>query len=406
MLLGVLGSASVGIATAAPVAAESVRTFYISASGDDANAGNSPATAWRTLRPASSGVLAGDTVLLEGGSTFVGPLSLDSRDTGVTVGSFGTGRARILGQGASGVMGYDVGGITIRDLDLVGDAAAFASDGGVNLYSDEPAGRRLSGVTIDHVTASGFKNGVEIGGANPGAGFGQVLISDVTANGNRDAGVITYGPAFNPSTPSYANSNVRVVRTTANRNLGNAADNLHNSGNGIVLGSVDGGSILSSTARGNGTLCVAPEGPVGIWTYDSRGIRIAHNTSTGNRTGGDADGDGFDLDQNVSDSSLEHNTSTGNDGAGYLVYAGQDNATTGNVVRWNSSEGDAGNNSWYGGITLAGEVHSVTVTGNTVDTTTSASHAPALAIKSGVTAAKISKNTLRSAAGYRVIARS
>ena len=190
----------------------------------------------------------------------------------------------------------------------------------------------------------------------------------------------------------------------ANNNLGNPADKVHNTGNGIVLGSVDGGSIMSSSASGNGIRCVAPEGPVGIWTYDSRGMRIAYNTATSNRTGGSADGDGFDLDQNVSGSYLEHNTSSNNDGAGFLVYTGQTNAAHHhNVVRWNTSKGDAKKNSWYGGITLAGKVQFVTVTGNNVDTSTSASHAPALAIKPGVAGAKISGNTLKSAASYGVV---
>lgn len=394
-LAGVTATTFATAASASPVA----QTYYVSPTGNDSNPGTSPATAWRTLQPVNSRSLAGDTVLLEGGSTFTGPLDLDSQDAGVTLGSFGTGRARILGHGSAGVKAYDAPDITVHDLDLAGDTAAYASSPGLDVYSDQPAGQRLSGITVSDVAVAGFKDGVAIGGANPGGGFADVSISAVKATGNRDAGVITYGPAFSASSPSYANANVRVVRTTANNNLGNPADRQHNSGNGIVLGSVDGGSITKSFASGNGLRCTAPEGGAGIWTYDSRDIRIAYDTSIGNRTGGPADGDGFDLDQNVSDSSLEHNVSSGNDGAGYLVYTGQDNAANhGNVVRWNSSNGDARKNSWYGGITLAGKVMSVTVTNNTVDTRRSPSHAPALAVKAGVTGARINSNTLRSAA--------
>ncbi|HVV76473.1 MAG TPA: right-handed parallel beta-helix repeat-containing protein [Mycobacteriales bacterium] len=393
-----------GLAWGAPAAsAEASSTFYVSASGNDALAGTSPATAWRTLTPVNSRVLAGDTVLLAGGSTFAGPLRLDDQDAGATVGSFGTGRARILGNSSPGVVGYDVGSVTLRDLDLVGDPAAYDGKSGVDLYSDQPAGERISGVSISHLDVRGFKNGIAIGGANPGAGFAHVSVVDTKTIGNRDNGLITYGPAFDAASPSYANADVTVSRTTANKNLGNASDTEHNSGNGIVLGSVDGGSVTRSSASGNGARCTAPEGPAGIWTYDSRDIRIAHDTATGNRTGGIADGDGFDLDQNVYDSSLEHNTSSRNDGAGYLVYAGEDSVNHGNVVRWNTSHGDARNNSWYGGITLAGNAHTVTVTANKVDTRTSASHAPALSIKPGVTHARIKHNTLMSAAGYRVI---
>jgi hypothetical protein len=402
-LISALGASALVTTTTAAAAAEPAHTYYVSATGNDALAGTSPAAAWRTLRPVNSHALAGDTVLLRGGSTFDGPLDLDHEDSGVTIDSFGTGRARIAARGTAAVMGYDVSAVTVRNLDLVGDVSAYASKGGVSLYNDRPAGQRLRGVTITNVAVNGFKNGVEIGGANPGAGFAEVLISHVKATGNRDAGVITYGPAFDASSPTYANADVKVVHTTANRNLGNPADAAHNSGNGIVLGSVDGGSITRSTARGNGSHCTAPEGPAGIWTYDSRGIRIAYNSATGNRTGGTADGDGFDLDQNVSDSRLVHNTSSNNDGAGYLVYAGPASATEHNVVRANTSSGDARNGHWYGGITLAGNVRVVSVIGNTVDTSMSPSHAPALTIKRGVVGAKIKANRLRSARGQRAV---
>lgn len=404
-LLSAAGAAGTALASPAAAAA-GTHTYYVSAAGNDAASGTSPATAWRTLRPVDSRVLAGDTVLLQGGSTFTGPLSLDSDDFGVTVGSFGNGRARIVGQGTNAVIGYDVGSVTVRNLDLVGDADAFTSKGGLSLYSDRPAGQRLSGVTIGNVTVKGFKNGVEIGGAHSGAGFDDVSITHVTAVGNRDAGVITYGPAFDPTAPSYANADVQILHTVANKNLGNPSDKTHNSGNGIVLGSVDGGSILRSSASGNGSLCSAAEGPAGIWTYDSRAVRIAYDTATGNRTGGLADGDGFDLDQNVTDSVLEHNTSYDNDGAGLLVYGGNAaSANRHNIVRWNESRNDAQRNGWYGGITLAGKVRSVTVRRNTVDTTRSASGAPALAIKHGVTKARIAHNTLRSAPNHIVVSR-
>jgi hypothetical protein len=401
-----LAAAAAGFAAPAE-AATAAHTYYVSATGNDAAAGTSPATAWRTLRPVNSQALEGDTVLLQGGSTFVGPLNLGSDDDGVTIGSFGTGRARILGQGSAGVVVYDTRAVTVRSLDLAGDAAAYASTPGLNVYSDQPAGQRLSGLTISHVRAEGFKDGVAIGAANAGAGFAHVSIADVEAIGNRDDGVITYGPAFDASSPTYANADVRVVHTVANNNLGNPAEKVLNTGNGIVLGSVDGGSVERSSASGNGLRCVTSDGPAGIWTYDSRDIRIAYDTATGNRTGGAADGDGFDLDQNVSDSSLLHNQSSHNDGAGYLVFTGQANAANhNNIVRWNVSKGDAQKNNWYGGITLAGKVHAVTVRDNTVDTRASASRAPALAIRPGVSGAKIRGNRLRSASGQRAMVRS
>jgi hypothetical protein len=405
VLLALAASPLLLAAPAAHADVVGAHTYYVSATGSDASPGLTPSTAWQTLQAVSSHALsAGDTVLLQGGATFNGPLYLDAADSGVTVGSFGSGRASIVGHGTSGVFGYDTSSITLHDLNVSGDAAAYTSKGGISFYSDRPAGQRLSGITISAISARGFKNGVELGAAHPGAGFARVSITDVTATANRDAGVITYGPAFNPSAPSYAHTGVQVLRTSAKGNLGNPADRVHNSGNGIVLGSVDGGAITSSRASGNGARCTAPEGPVGIWTYDSHGIKITNNVSTGNRTGGSADGDGFDLDQNVSGSFLEHNTSSGNDGAGYLVYTAQTSrAHHDNYVRWNRSSNDARKNSWYGAITLAGRIARVTVTGNTVDTRLSASHPAALTLKAGVLALRVTSNTLYAAPGYRVV---
>ena len=401
LVLTAMGLAGLGLTPAH--AADATHTFYISSTGSDAADGLSSATAWRTLAAANQRVFhAGDVLLLQGGATFDGPLSFDSSDSGVEVGSWGTGRATVTGKGAPAIFGYDTGAINVHDLDLVGDAAAFSSKGGLSLYNDLPT--RLAGVTIQNVDVQGFKNGIELGAAKPAAGYLHVLITDVHAHANRDAGVITYGPAFNAAQPTYAHADVQIQRVAADGNLGNASDTTHNTGNGIVLGSVDGGSIIGSRATGNGALCKAPEGPVGIWAYDARGIRIAYNNSDGNRTGGTADGDGFDLDQNVSGSVMEHNASAGNDGAGYLVYTGQsNNAQHDNTVRYNTSSNDAVKNSWYGGITVAGHLVHANVYGNRVTTAGSASHAPAVAIKTGVAAVQVTGNTLSAASGYGVV---
>jgi hypothetical protein len=399
--IGVMGSN-----LSSPAHAEDVtRTFYVSSTGSDAANGLSAATAWKSLAAVNKVAFRnGDMLRLQGGATFTGPLYFDAADGSVDVGSFGSGRATVLGKGTPAVQGYDAEGLTIHDLNLVGDAAAFADKGGLSLYSDQPAGTRLTGITISKVDVRGFKNGVEIGGKNPTAGFAQVRITDVRAHHNRDAGIITYGPAFNAAAPSFAHYDVRVLRSRADNNLGDAANTTRNTGNGIVLGSVSSGSIISSVAYGNGAMCRAPEGPVGIWAYDSRGIRIAYSKSYNNRTGGKADGGGFDLDQNVSKSLLERNNSSGNDGPGFLIFTAQSNsANTGNVVRYNTSTGDARKNGWYGGITVAGKVLRASIYGNTVNTSGSASHAPAISVKAGASGVTVSGNTLTAASGYNVV---
>src|ERR687890_1918664 len=76
-------------------------TYYISASGNDANAGTSIATPWRSIaRVNSSTFKPGDKILFEGGQTFQGGIWLGKATQGtaaqpIVVGSYGTSRADI-----------------------------------------------------------------------------------------------------------------------------------------------------------------------------------------------------------------------------------------------------------------------------------------------------------------------
>ena len=75
--------------------------YYVSAQGDDANDGRSQQTAWRTLsNVANASLHPGDSVLLRGGDTFVGPLktrSSGAEGAPILFSSYGTGRARVVG---------------------------------------------------------------------------------------------------------------------------------------------------------------------------------------------------------------------------------------------------------------------------------------------------------------------
>jgi len=139
-----------------------------------------------------------------------------------------------------------------------------------------------------------------------------------------------------------------------------------NTGNGIVVGCTSTGIIERCVAHDNGWLCDASEGPVGIWAYDSRYVTIQFNESYANRTGGGADGGGFDFDQNMAHSVIQYNYSHDNDGAGFLLAHGIDNHNFTNVtVRYNISEND-GRKNGYGGIMVWGRVLSAEVHNNTV----------------------------------------
>lgn len=314
----------------------------------------------------------GTRVLLHGGQVFHGQLRLDFKDAGsganpVTIGSYGAGKATISATSKSAITVYDTGGVTIQDVRVTGPATAANSNSGINVYSDLRPGRRTDHIVIRDVSATGFLDGISIGAAHPNAGFSDVQISHCDLYGNTDAGLLTYGPRFDAHAPSYANQDMRVDHVVAYRNLGNPLDKTTNSGNGIVLGSVRGGSITWSTAHDNGGKGAAIQGPAGIWTYDSTGVVISHNLAFRNKTANQVDGNGFGLDQNTSGSVLEDNLSYGNDGTGYLVFTALNNgAQRDNTVRGNISSQDGRDGAGlYGGITLIGPVSDTAIYQNT-----------------------------------------
>ncbi|WP_178380145.1 right-handed parallel beta-helix repeat-containing protein [Cryptosporangium aurantiacum] len=355
-------------------AAAAGRTFYLSATGSDAADGRATTTAWRTLSRANRETLGpGDRLLLQGGARFTGPLVISASGTAeqpLVVGSYGTGRAIVAGNGDSGIFVWNAGGIVIQDLTVIGDAGAYTRVGGISIYLDKARTTRVPYLRIARVEVSGFKNGIDIGTMVSGAGFQDVLIESVLAHDNRDTGVLVYGPPFGPAGGAYAHADVRVRSVNAYRNLGDPQNLTANTGSGIVLGSVDGGVIADSTAYENGSQCRAPEGPYGIWAYDSRRITIERNIAYRNRTGASIDGGGFDLDQNVGSSVLQHNLSYSNDGPGIMVYTGRANdLNTGNTVRFNISVDDARGAGDYGAMTIAGRISDAAIYHNTIVST-------------------------------------
>src|SRR5678815_626384 len=76
------------------------------------------------------------------------------------------------------------------------------------------------------------------------------------------------------------------------------------SGSGIILGGVASGTIEWSVAHDNGWRGNAG---VGIWSYASSNILIQHCQSFRNRTAGQVDGGGFDLDGGMTDSIMQYN---------------------------------------------------------------------------------------------------
>ena len=354
--------------------------YYVNPGGSDSAGGTSQASAWRTLaRVNQASLRPGDRVYLAGGQTFTGTLAFDAADTGtgsvpIVVSSYGSGRATIAAGQSSGVAAYNTAGITISNIDIVGAGRTSNSSSGIEFYADLPGNVTLAGIRIDNVGVSGFgKQGIVIGSWNGATGFRDVSITGVLAHDNALAGIATYAAVPN------VHQNVYVGYSSAYDNSGVPGLST-NSGNGIVLGNVNGATIERCVARHNGWLNTNVGGPVGIWTYDSTGVTIQLNESYENRTASSADGGGFDLDQNVSNSVVQYNYSHDNDGAGYLL--AQEPATdahSGNVVRYNISQNDGRANT-YGGIHVWGRVRNAEIYNNTIFISASPSASPRAAV--------------------------
>lgn len=336
------------------------RTFYVSQHGDDRADGRSPTRPWRTLgRVNTQRLNPGDQVLLKGGDTFTGSLHVDEVDAGdsetpVVFASYGGGRATIdvgYGRAEPAISVHNTAGVTIRDLVVMGRAGALVD--GVVFYNDMSPARRLGSVTVERVDVSGFKAGISVGSGPGSLGFRGVRLRDSTLHRNRVAGLVTYGPPFDPGNPSYAHEDVAVTGVTSYANLG-AAGTDGTSGSGIALSSVRGGLIDRCTAHTNGALSDYVEGPIGIFSFDSTAVVIQNNLSYGNRTS-KSDGGGFGLDRNVSDSVLQYNLSYDNDGAGILLFGDAASpGNSGNTVRFNVSSHDSRRNDFHGAVSLVG----------------------------------------------------
>lgn len=351
-------------------------TYYLSPTGNDQNEGTSPAWAWKTLAKANSrSFRAGDWLLLQGGAAFAGTLTFDAGDQGtaaapIVVSTYGIGQAMISAGNGDGILIYNTAGLSIRNLVIQGSGPAANAGNGINVFMDLAGGVKLDYLVIDSLETFGFgKYGIVVGSWNATSGFKNVTVTNTRTHDNTLGGLVTYAQAPNSL------QNVVVRRVQAYNNTGKAGLTA-GSGNGIVLGGVTGGLIERSVAHDNGALCNAAGGPVGIWVYDSDRIIIQNNESYRNRTGGLADGGGFDLDQNTGHSTVQYNYSHDNDGAGFLLAQSPATAThTGNVVRYNISENDSRKNS-YGSITVYGRIEFADIYNNTVYLTPSTSGTP------------------------------
>lgn len=321
-------------------------TYYLSNSGNDAAAGTSPTQPWQTIARLNKTTLhPGDRVLLAGGQTFSGSISLQQPSQGtatqpIVIRSYGVGQATIASGEETGFYAYNTAGIELRHLTFVGSGRLSNKASGIVFYLDS-ANTQLQHVRLDSLDVSGYqKSGAVIGSWNDVSGYTDVRITNCQLHANGEAGLTSY--AFYPlDTPAH--HNWYVGNCVAYDNAGRADITDIHTGNGIMLSGIDGVLIEKCTAYHNGWLSAWPwGGPVGIWGWSCNNLVIQYCESHHNQSGTSKDGGGFDLDGGCTNSVLQYNYSHDNQGPGYLL-AQFDGAPAMHdlTVRYNISENDA-----------------------------------------------------------------
>ncbi|WP_233635779.1 right-handed parallel beta-helix repeat-containing protein [Hymenobacter setariae] len=317
-------------------------TYFVSPLGDDAQAGTTAGTAWRTIdRVNAATFLPGDRVLFEGGQTFVGSINLGSNAgtpaKPLVISSYGSQPAIIASGSSSGLYGYNVAGIEVRRLTFKGSGARTNTEQGVSFYVDSPA-TNLNYLRLDSLDVSGYLHGgILVASWNGTSGYSDVRITNCQAHANGESGISSF------SEDLAAHHNWYVGNCQVYDNAGVPEVTYTNTGNGIVLAGIDGALVENCEAYHNGWLNANPGGgPVGIWGYCCNNLVIQHCESHHNSSGTAHDGGGFDLDGGCTNSILQYNYSHDNGGPGYLL-AQYYNAPPMHdlTVRYNVSENDA-----------------------------------------------------------------
>lgn len=309
--------------------------YYFSTQGSDSTGQGTLQAPWATLEKANSLDLEpGDRLLLRDGDVFVGQLDLNTEDSGTSdrpaiVSSWYGGRAEIHNPVSSAINILNAGHFSIYNLKLTG-GNQNKSDG-LRAYVDRADQANLM---IHNVSVSEFGgHGISVGGWE-GYGWQTVRITNSESFNNQKTGIFTWAQSRN------GGRNHRIENCLT----------YENGASGIIVSGVENATIQRSIAHDNGKLTT---GSVGIWAYDADNVTIQFNESYNNKTNGQTDGGGFDLDGGVTNSRLQYNYSHDNDGAGFLIaqYPGAPNIMYNNVIRYNISENDGRNNS-YGAITI------------------------------------------------------
>ncbi|MBI2571423.1 MAG: right-handed parallel beta-helix repeat-containing protein [Candidatus Schekmanbacteria bacterium] len=348
-----LAAGSLALAVAATVlggdlllvpACAGAATYYVSAGGSDEADGITPGTAWKTIGRVNTGTYGpGDAILLEGGSTFAGPLLLSPDNNQATaaqplqITSYGAGRATIASAaGDSGVVAAGVAAFALANVVLAGADAAGGGSGimVLNETALSLAGIRVTGVEIYHHTYALYA-----ATADPPSEIRDIVLSEVNAHDNA-AGPSFFGHYLLPAAVSgdhYGIANVRVERSELWNNTG--AGLMGGFGAGLVLMNARDAVIEYNHIHDNGgnNPELEPNGPCAITVYDGHNFLVQHNEVDHQRYALQNQTDNGGIDFWGTSSTIQHNFVHDNEGWGFTLGAG-DPETGGAGANWPSHD--------------------------------------------------------------------
>ncbi len=340
--------------------------YYFSGKGKDTNNGLSTSTPWKNISKVNNiHFHPGDSVLLQGGSSFSGYIWLQAEDSGnalhpVVFSTYGTGRANINAGNSFGLYAYNVSGFEIYNINFVGSGPWMNTSGGIIFYADSIGNIKFKHLKIQNVDVHGFgKEGITLGSYNKNTGFGDVFLDHLNVYDNKNAGILSYSESY---LYRKAHLNFNITFCNVYNNRGDSTYLTNHTGDGIVIGGCTGVTISNCVAHDNGGQCYCKTaGPAGIWVYECDSAAIRYCESYHNQRKGGVDGDGFDLDIYTSNSVMEYNYSHDNEGVGYLLTSWTNDTThQKNAIRYNVGQNNGD------GILLYGPFFNEEIYNNTI----------------------------------------
>lgn len=342
-------------------------TYFVKATGNNAQNGLSDATAWKTIAKVNAMSFApGDAVQFRGGDTFTGTLALNgSNDTGswtnpITIQSYGTGRALISNAKARCMTLTNIGHVHVTNINCSG--VNFSTNGahGIMVWNDAGLVEDLEFSDMD-VGQFGYQ-GIYVGTGTYASAYNSLKFMRMRVHDNLYDG-IGFAPQGNQLS-AFRNLYLGNVEADHNRGFGDGT------GNGVEIYGAENLLVENSQFHDNGGFN-NNSGNYGIYVQNTSHCTMRWNEAYNQKTS-QWDGGGFDLDGGTVDCILEHNYSHDNDGPGYslIEVAGSPQTWGYNILRNdNSSVHDGckfGLGSLY--VTQTGmpwtPISNLTVTGN------------------------------------------